>query len=90
MMVVATLVVSAVSPVDDATQPEFAQHKFSRSQAKARPSHTYPEVRILPALAPAFHSCHRATCSETVLVSDLPAALAGFAAIGAARSPPHA
>jgi len=89
MMVVATLVVSAVSPVDDATQPEFAQHKFSRSQAKARASHTYPEVRILPALGPAFLPYHQATCAETVLVAPPPAALAGFADIGGARSPPH-
>jgi hypothetical protein len=89
MMVAATLVVSAVSPVDDATQPEFAPHKFSRSQANARASHTFPGARILPVLAPAFHPYRRAACSETILVSDPPAALAGFAAIGVARSPPH-
>jgi hypothetical protein len=89
MMVAAMLMVSAVSPVDDATQPEFAQHKFSRSLAKDRASHSFPEVRILLALVPAFHPYHRTTCTETILVSDLPAVLAGFAAIGGARSPPH-
>ena len=72
MMVAATLAVSAVSPVDDATQPEFAPHKFSRSQAKARASQTLPEVKVHPTVVFAFHPYRRAACSETCLLYTSP------------------
>lgn len=88
VLAAAMLTVSAVSPADDETQPEFSQHKFSRLQAKARASHTFPGMRIFPAVSrvevppPADHA-------ETLLLSRVAPALAGFNAVHQARSPPN-
>jgi len=87
MMVVVALALSAVSPLDDAIQPDFGPQLAAGKLAPA--THAYTGVAIFPALVTTFHASLHVITAEAMVIAGPLATLAGAAAIVGARSPPQ-